>query len=170
LSATPNLQEIVEKAWTNPSYKQQLLADPKTALAEAGMRYADDVAVRLHENTTASWHFAIPLKDALAGRDPETLSPVAGKVIKKAWSDPSFKARLLANPVAAIAEATSVRVPKGLSVHVHEDSLTVRNLVLPSNPAEVREKELSDDDLARVAGGKAPGDGYAFEAWGWLSE
>lgn len=71
------------------------------------------------------------------------------KIVTKAWSDPEFKARLLADPKAALAEC-GVQVPASMQISVHEDSDDVVNMVLPISPAG---EALSELELEQVAGG-----------------
>jgi hypothetical protein len=73
---------------------------------------------------------------------------VYGKVIARAWTDSSFKARLLADPRAALAEA-GLSLPAGIKVQVLEDTATLTHLVIRQRPSGA----LSDEDLRRVAGG-----------------
>ena len=75
------------------------------------------------------------------------------KVVAKAWSDEAFKARLLADPYAALNEA-GVEVPAGVTakVKVVENTSDTVHLVLPPPPPE---GELTDEDLDKVAGGLA---------------
>jgi hypothetical protein len=63
--------------------------------------------------------------------------------------DPAFKARLIADPKAALAER-GLKIPEGLTIEVHENTPTVFHLVLPSTTAS---SALSDDELAAAAGG-----------------
>ena len=69
-----------------------------------------------------------------------------GKVIAKAWRDPAFKAKLLADPRATLAEA-GVTIPAGATVKVLEDTLTHLHFVLPPKPTG----QLSDEALDKVA-------------------
>ena len=80
-------------------------------------------------------------------------SPIAAyaKVVKQAWSDPAFKARLMENPQASLA-AAGVPVPAGVTVKVLEDTDEVVHLVLPPQTGD---DALSDDHLDLVAGGMA---------------
>ncbi len=71
-----------------------------------------------------------------------------GAIIAKCWADEGFKQRLLADANAAL-KAEGVEVPAGVSVKVVENTDMAINCVLPSKP----NKELSDEDLAAVAGG-----------------
>lgn len=72
---------------------------------------------------------------------------IYGKVIARAWRDPAFKARLIADPQVTLKEA-GVAVPAGMTVTVVENSATHFHLVLPPKPTG----ELSDAALDSVAG------------------
>jgi hypothetical protein len=71
------------------------------------------------------------------------------KIVARAWSDPVFKTRLLADPGPILAEA-GITPPPGVNFRVVEDTDTVSHLVLPPPPGS---GELSAADLERVAGG-----------------
>ncbi len=75
------------------------------------------------------------------------------KVFTRAWSDANFKAKLLSDPHAALAEA-GVDLPDGLKVKVIEDTAATQHLVLPAAPTNA--SELSIDDLEKVAAGAQP--------------
>jgi len=46
---------LTARAWENPAFKQQLLANPRPILKEAGFNYADNVSIRIvEEGTTAA--------------------------------------------------------------------------------------------------------------------
>jgi len=70
-----------------------------------------------------------------------------GKIIAKAWRDPSFKAKLIADPHAVLKQA-GVPVPAGVTVKVVENTDTHFHLVLPPKPAGA----LSDEALDKAAG------------------
>ena len=69
-------------------------------------------------------------------------------IIAKAWSDPAFKAKLLADPHAALEEL-GVAVAAGKTVKVVENADRHLHLVLPPKPAGA----LSEEALDHVAGG-----------------
>jgi len=85
-----------------------------------------------------------------------------GKIVAKAWRDPSFKAELIANPAAAL-KAEGIDVPAGMTVTVVENTDKVFHLVLPPVPSD----ELSDEALDAVAGGNGSGDflGRSDKKW-----
>jgi hypothetical protein len=71
-----------------------------------------------------------------------------GQLVARTWSDPTFKARLLAEPGPTLAEQ-GIRLPPGMQVRVHENSAAVFHLTLPAKPWE----EFSDEHLKAVVGG-----------------
>ncbi len=70
------------------------------------------------------------------------------RVITKCWDDEAFKERLVAEPMATLAEA-GVEVPEGVTVRVVAETATERVLVVPLAP----QRELADADLAGIHGG-----------------
>lgn len=69
-------------------------------------------------------------------------------IAAKAASDASFKARLLADPCAALSETLGSALPVGTKVTVLQETSTEFYIVLPADSSSVSEKEL-----ASVAGG-----------------
>lgn len=67
----------------------------------------------------------------------------------RARSDPGLKAKLLADPAAAL-KANGATVPVGVTFKVVENTAKVVYLIMPAGePAE-----LSDEELRQVAGGR----------------
>ncbi|BBH22221.1 hypothetical protein Back11_35660 [Paenibacillus baekrokdamisoli] len=62
MSAEQELKEkIIEKAWSDPAFKQLLLSDPKAALQEAfGLTVPSDIQLTVLEETAASFYLVIP--------------------------------------------------------------------------------------------------------------
>jgi len=69
------------------------------------------------------------------------------QLIAKCWADEGFKQKILANP-AAILRAEGLELRDDVSYVAHENTDKVFHLVIPAKPTE-----LSDEDLADVAGG-----------------
>lgn len=72
------------------------------------------------------------------------------KAIAQAWRDPTYKARLLSDPPAALAEA-GVDVPAGTTVKVLENTADTQHIVMPVTPTGAG--EMSIGELEKVAGG-----------------
>ena len=76
---------------------------------------------------------------------------VKAHIAMKAVEDDDFRARLIADPRAAVEEETGLRFPEGYRIHVHEESASDGHMVLPPKP------ELSMEQLERITGGMAGG-------------
>ena len=72
-----------------------------------------------------------------------------GQLVARAWAEPAFKAKLLADPAGVLKE-NGLTPPAGITIKVVENTDKVLNLVLPVKPAP---QELSEEELHRVAGG-----------------
>ena len=88
----------------------------------------------------------------MADSEQDKAKAAYGKVIARAWRDPAFKARLLADPHGALKEAGIV-VRAGVTVKAVENTDKHVHLVLPPKPPG----ELSDEALDKVAAGTAAG-------------
>ena len=87
------------------------------------------------------------------------------KIVGKASGDAAFRAKLVDDPKAAIAEELGVTLPTSLSIEVHEETTATAHLVLPPG------SKLSEGDLRAVAGGDALRDaGDAIGDWVWGGE
>jgi hypothetical protein len=145
--------DVLERVWSDEALKNNLFNNPKQVLAEIGVKFSDSVTVQVHENTSSLVNYILPDPSEIPeGTDLEKADPVAGKVIKQALSDETFKASLLLTPKQAIATSTGVKLPDDLDVRVYEDTSTVKHLVLPTNPAD---DELNDVELETIAGGRS---------------
>ena len=76
-----------------------------------------------------------------------TATELKDQILSKAAEDGDFRARLIADPKAAISAETGQTIPDGFDLVVHEDSTTTTHLVLSPSPA------LTEAELAAVAGG-----------------
>jgi len=70
-----------------------------------------------------------------------------GQLIAKCWADETFKKKVLSDPVSTL-RAEGVELSAGVSYVMHENTEKVVHLVIPAKPTD-----LSDEDLAHVAGG-----------------
>jgi hypothetical protein len=97
--------------------------------------------------------------------NPQTpVTPPAGltrreleaRIIAKAWKDPNYRTRLLADPKGVLqseisAIDPSVSLPTKLQVQVHEEAPDAYHLVLPRNPKDISLSEVLGDNLEAVA-------------------
>lgn len=53
--------QVIQKAWEDPSFKQKLLTDPKTALYEVlGIQLPDNITLRTVEEGSNEFYLVIP--------------------------------------------------------------------------------------------------------------
>ena len=90
------------------------------------------------------------------GNVPTQRHAIEGRVVRRAWSDPEFKAALLADPKAALAEELGVPLPEGLEVVVVEERPDRLCIVLPVDLSPI------GVGVARVMVGEPPPAGQAY--------
>jgi hypothetical protein len=58
-------------------------------------------------------------------------------IIKRAWEDADFKARLLADPRSALRQDFGHEIPEGIELQVMAVTPTKYALIIPPNPEEL---------------------------------
>jgi len=115
----------VARAWCDREYRQRLLADGKTALAELGIE-AMEAALVVVENTPALHNVLVC---TLCSCYPRTvLGPPPAWYVSKA-----YRSRVVREPRAVLAEF-GTELPPGTEVRVHDSNADMRYLVLPLRP------------------------------------
>jgi len=118
-----NGAKVVARAWTDPGYKQRLLADATAAIAEFGFGGAEGDHMVVVENTPAVHNVIVC---TLCSCYPW---PTLG--LPPAWyKDPPYRARMVREPRALLAEM-GCQLPDGTEIRVWDSSAEVRYLVLP---------------------------------------
>jgi hypothetical protein len=64
------------------------------------------------------------------------------QLVQKAWQDPTFKSKLLADPKAAIRELLGITLPDHISIRTVEEQEDEIFLVLPPSPSVVIKDEI----------------------------
>ena len=88
---------------------------------------------------------------APAAPAPLTRDAIGQLIAEKAWREPDFHRAILADPHAAIEQATGQPVPPGVTIKVVEDDAHTVHFVMPARPSQTG--EVSDEELEQVAGG-----------------
>jgi hypothetical protein len=84
----------------------------------------------------------------MSRREARTRRDLETKLVARAWVDDKFRARLKADPRAAVAEETGVTVPEAIEIEVLEETPDKAYIVIPLNRVA-----LSDDELDALEGG-----------------
>jgi hypothetical protein len=141
--------ELSQRLQSDEDFKNQFVSQAKAILIEMGVNIPDSVQIAVHEDTAKVRNFVIPVKSA--DEDEATASnPLFRKAVVKAHEDANFKSQLLQNPQDAIAQLTGENLPADLDIYVHENTSTLRHLVIF---VDSESEELSEAELESVAGG-----------------
>jgi nitrile hydratase subunit alpha len=128
---------VVARAWTDPEYKQRLLADGTAAIKELGFSGPQGEHIVVVENTPTRHNVVVC---TLCSCYPW---PVLG--LPPSWyKDPAYRARMAKEPRTVLSEM-GLDLPEDVEIVVHDSSSEVRWFVLPERPAgteHLTEKEL----------------------------
>jgi nitrile hydratase alpha subunit len=131
--------KIVAHAWTDPAYKQRLLADGSEAIKEFGL---DMGAVELVvvENTPAVHNVIVCTLCSCYPRAVLGLPP--------SWyKSREYRARTVREPRAVLKEF-GTEIPGSVELRVHDSTADMRYLVLPMRPAGT--ERLNEEQLAAL--------------------
>ena len=117
---------VVAKAWTDPEFKQRLLANGTRACEELGLEILDLKLVAV-ENTPGV-HNAIVC--TLCSCYPRTLLGIPPDWYKSR----NYRSRMVREPRKVLAEFGLV-LPEKTEVRVHDSTADMRYIVLPMRPA-----------------------------------
>jgi hypothetical protein len=143
LENTPDLRRklarIVATAWVDPEYRGELLASPREVFASEGIESPPDVRLTVVEDTPGHRHVVLADKPLPPQNRVTSLPPhpdfysVQAYAYERARTDPEFKRALESRPAETL-RGLGARLPRWVSVSVHEDTETDRYFVLPLTP------------------------------------
>jgi nitrile hydratase len=135
-----NGAKVVARAWVDPAYRERLLADGATAIAELGFAGAEGETMVVLENTETT-HNAVVC--TLCSCYPW---PVLG--LPPTWyKSPPYRARMVAEPRAVLREF-GLELADDVEIRVWDSTSEVRYLVLPTHPAGT--EGWSEEQLAEL--------------------
>jgi len=97
--------------------------------------------------------------DSESVKNAQDMQKKWAQVVTQAWSDETFKARLIENASAVFREQ-GIEVPAGVEVRIVESTEKENYLVLPPKPSG-GVTELTSSQLSQVAGGYTSYASYA---------
>src|SRR6266704_1910994 len=123
-----NGARVVARAWVDPAYKQRLLADGTSAIAELGFGGREGVDMVVLENTPTVHNVVVC---TLCSCYPW---PVLG--LPPSWYKyPQYRSRMVIEPRKALQEDFGFDLPESVEIHVWDTSAEIRYFVLPELPA-----------------------------------
>ena len=121
-----NGAKVVAHAWTDPDFKERLLADAPRAIAELGFDSEESHALEVIENTDTVHNVVVC---TLCSCYPW---PLLG--LPPAWyKDNPYRARVVREPRQVLAEM-GCELPDDVEIRVWDSSAEKRYLVLPLRP------------------------------------
>ena len=122
-----NGAKVVARAWTDPPYRQLLLADATSAVAEFGFGGAEGQMITAVENTQTVHNVVVC---TLCSCYPW---PVLG-LPPRWYKSPEYRSRMVAEPRNALREM-GLDLPAVVQIRVWDSSAEARYLVVPERPA-----------------------------------
>ena len=118
---------VVARAWTDPDFRQRLLADGRSACEELGITFYDDTGLIVLENTNRIHNLIVCTLCSCYPR------PVLG--LPPDWyKQKPYRARAVIEPRSVLAEF-GTHIPDDVDIRVSDSTAMVRFLVLPQQPA-----------------------------------
>jgi nitrile hydratase len=135
-----NGARVVARSWTDPAYRERLLADATAAIAELGFGGRQGEHMVALENTPECHHVVVC---TLCSCYPW---PVLG--LPPTWyKSPAYRSRVVRDPRGVLADF-GVELPSGVRIAVHDSTAEIRYLVVPMRPAGT--EHLDEDALAAL--------------------
>ena len=138
---TPALgARIVAKAWTDPVFRADLLANPKPAITALGIDVANTPALQVLENRDGVHHVVVC---TLCSCYPRMILG-----IPPAWyKSREYRARVVREP-RVVLEEFGVSLPERTEIRVVDSTADLRYLVIPERPADT--EHLDEEALAAI--------------------
>jgi nitrile hydratase subunit alpha len=135
-----NGAKVVARAWTDPGYRERLLADATSAVGELGFGGPEGHMVVAVENTPEVHNVVVC---TLCSCYPW---PLLG--LPPGWyKSPAYRSRMVAEPRAVLGEM-GLELPDEVRVRVWDSSAEARYLVLPERPPGT--DDLDEEELTKL--------------------
>lgn len=137
-----NGARVVARAWTDPEYREWLLADGIEAVADLDVSVNDEVMeLRVVENTPDTHNVVVCTLCSCY--------PWAVLGLPPTWyKSPAYRSRVVDEPRALLREEFDTDVPDDVDVEVWDSNSEVRYMVLPQRPEGTG--DLSEAELAEL--------------------
>jgi nitrile hydratase subunit alpha len=133
-----NGARVVARAWTDPAFKQRLLADGSTAITELGL--PEGVPLNVVENTPTDHNMVVCTLCSCY--------PWAVLGLPPTWyKDFAYRSRAVIEPRAVLREF-GLELDESIAVHVWDSSAEERYMVLPMRPDGT--EGMTEEELAAL--------------------
>ena len=135
-----NGAKVVALAWSDPSYKERLLADGTAAIAELGFEGPQGELMVVIENTRDVHNLVVCTLCSCYPWPTLGLPP-------RWYKAPAYRTRAVREPRKLLAEMGTV-IPADVEIRVWDSSAEARYLVLPMRPEATA--DMSEEQLAAI--------------------
>ena len=135
-----NGAKVVALAWSDPSYKERLLADGTAAIAELGFEGPQGELMVVIENTRDVHNLVVCTLCSCYPWPTLGLPP-------RWYKAPAYRTRAVREPRKLLAEMGTV-IPADVEIRVWDSSAEARYLVLPMRPEATA--DMSQEQLAAI--------------------
>lgn len=118
--------QIVARAWTDPDFRERLLADASAVIAELGWDGRQGEHIVAVECTPEQHHLVVCTLCSCYPWSILGLPPVW-------YKSPAYRAKAVRDPRGVLADF-GVTLPSSTRIHVWDSTAEVRYLVIPSRP------------------------------------
>jgi hypothetical protein len=150
--------KILARAWADPDFQQQLMANPKEIFRAEGIEVPDEVKLNVLVDNPE--HINLVLSDQPRAARPRTsdgtddIYALLTVAYNRALTDADFKERLIANPNAALGELGAT-LPENIKFTVHSETTHEHFFTVPLLP-KVRVKLKMRSELMQIGDEDAP--------------
>ena len=135
-----NGAKVVARTWTDPAYKERLLADGTAAIAELGFEGPEGELMVIVENTPEVHNLVVCTLCSCYPWPTLGLPP-------KWYKAPAYRSRAIREPRKLLAEMGTI-IPADVEIRVQDSSAEARYLVLPMRPDGTA--DMSEEQLAGI--------------------
>jgi len=130
-----NGAKVVARAWSDPAYKERLLADGTAAIADLGFQGPQGELMVVVENTPTVHNLVVCTLCSCYPWPTLGLPP-------KWYKAPAYRSRAVREPRKLLAEMGTV-IPADVEIRVWDSSAEARYLVLPMRPNGTADSSLT---------------------------
>ena len=132
--------QVVARAWSDPEYKERLLADGRAAIAEFGFTDPHGAELMVTENTDDVHNMVVCTLCSCYPWSVLGLPPTWYKSF-------AYRSRAVSEPRTVLKEF-GLELPESTEVRVWDSNSDIRYMVLPKRPAGT--EGLSEEELAKM--------------------
>lgn len=132
--------QVVARAWTDPDFKAQLLADGSAAIAEMGFAGLEGTHMSVKENTPSVHNLVVCTLCSCYPWSTLGLPPTW-------YKSSAYRARAVRDP-RGLLEEFGLHIDEDVELRVWDSNAELRYLVLPMRPAGT--DDLSGEELAEL--------------------